>query len=234
MNILNDLAELLYPPRCIVCNQPIAEEGYCKDCKDKIEFLSEECCIGCGLPRKLCECKKYAYHFDGVTAPFKNEGFAQTAIYDFKFHDKFRCMNVFGREMAHRAVKYFGRENIDLICCMPLSRKSMLYRGFNQSKIFASVISKCLNIEFIPDLISKSDNVGTQHDVIGIDNRFANVRGAFSVNRRIMGKNVLLVDDIKTTGASLDECARQLKFAGANRVYCVTALLSLPKKKPKG
>lgn len=227
MKLFDLFAELLYPPRCIVCDEPIFSEGYCRRCKNMIETIPYETCFCCGLEPKNCECKRFIYHFDGFSSPFYNKDYAQQAVYNLKFNEKFSCVNTFADEMANRAAKVFGIENIDVVCCVPLSKSSLLYRGFNQSELFAVRISEKLNKKFKPGLLYKKPSVKTQHDIRTIRDRFFNVRGGFGVSENIKGKNVLLVDDIKTTGASLDECARQLKFSGADKVYCVTALVSV-------
>ena len=92
--------------------------------------------------------------------------------------------------------------------------------------MFAREISKLLNIEIKHNLLFKKISVITHHRKRTIEDRFKNVRNGFKATEKLYGKNILLVDDIKTTGATIDECARQLKFAGAERVYCVVALIS--------
>lgn len=233
MKILDLLAELLYPPRCIVCDEPIHEDGYCRRCKGKITQMTAETCFGCGLENKNCQCRRFVYHFDGITAPYYNEDFARQAVYNLKFREKFSCVNTFSDVMAERSARIFGIENIDIVCCVPASKKSLLSRGFNQSELFAVRIAENLNKEFKPKLLLKKETVKTQHDIKSIRERFYNVRGGYGATEKLRGKNVLLVDDIKTSGASLDECARQLKFAGADRVYCITALITAPKKEKR-
>ena len=227
--ILNAFLDSLYLNKCIICNSIIDEEGLCDNCADKLLPISEETCFKCGINLKRCECDRYFYHFDGIVAPFFNEGFAKNAIYEFKFLRSYKCLNYFSDLMAEYAEKTFGIENIDIVCFIPASKKSLKSRGFNQSELFAEKISKKLDLPLCRDLLVKSDKVLTQHN-LGIRGRFENVRKAYSVKEQVKGKNILLVDDIKTTGATLDECARQLKFAGANSVYCITALISRANK----
>ena len=102
----------------------------------------------------------------------------------------------------------------------------MYERGFNKSDLFAKEISEILNIEYNANLLVKKSKTKTQHRIRNIEDRFANVRDGYKSVFDLKGKNILLVDDIKTTGASLDECARQLKFSGAENVYSVVALIT--------
>lgn len=231
MNLLDAFLETLYPPRCIVCDEPIPHYGYCLRCKGKVKTIKEEMCLFCGARMKLCECNKRIYHFDAITAPYFNEGYPKQAVYDLKFNRKFNCVKNFGRQMAKKVAANFGVENIDCICCVPPSKESLYTRDFNQSDLFAREVAKCLQIEYKPKLLIKKDSVRSQHRIRTVQDRFDNVRNGYYSKEKIKGKNVLIVDDIKTTGATIDECARQLKFAGAEKVYCVVALITENKYK---
>ncbi len=231
MNLLEAFLDMVYPPRCVVCDKIIYFPGYCDSCVDKIKPITGERCFVCGQGVKDCDCKYFVYHFDGIVAPYYNEGFAQDAIYGLKFHDKFSCLEPFSKEMADLALKTFGRENIDLICFVPANKHSLNTRGFNQCELLAKRISKRTGIPINKRVLKKKNNVKTQHELNTVEKRFRNVRGAYYTSENVNNKNILLVDDIKTSGASLDGCARQLKFSGASHVYCVTALISSYKKK---
>ncbi len=231
MNLLNAFLDMVYPPRCVVCDKAIYFPGYCDSCTGKIKPISGERCFACGQNIKYCDCKHYVYHFDGIIAPYYNDGFAQDAIYGLKFADKFSCLDPFSNEMADLALKTFGKENIDMICFVPANKRSLYTRGFNQCELLANRISKRTGIPINKRILKKKNDVKTQHELNTIEERFRNIRDAYYTTEMINNKNILLVDDIKTSGASLDECARQLKFAGAERVYCITALISAFKKK---
>ena len=97
MKLIDAFFELLYPPRCLVCDEPTIEYGCCDDCKDKINTISNDMCLYCGNESKFCECNKIVYHFDGITAPYFNEGYAQQTVYDLKFNRKFNCLKPFGK-----------------------------------------------------------------------------------------------------------------------------------------
>lgn len=230
MKLLDEILSLIYPPRCAACDKLIEYEGFCDSCLNSLQPILKKRCFRCGLPKKECDCRNFLYHFDGITSPYFNDGTAQQAIYNFKFRKNFGCVKLFSFNMAEYVKIVFGDENIDLICCMPSSKTNISKRGFNQSEILARQIAKELNKPFDSKLLVKKQGTKTQH-FLNLYERFSNVRNSFSVQGKLNGKSILLVDDIKTTGASLDECARQLKFAGALRVYCVTALISSGKQK---
>ncbi len=225
-NLINEFADTVFPNKCPVCDKAVFTESYCKKCLPKMQTIKEETCFQCGLPQKVCECNKFVYHFDGIVAPYFNEGAPQKAIYRFKFKHRFTLVPLMGDVMAQFAANKFGIENIDLITFVPMAITPYRVRGFNQSELLAQTISQKLGIELDGTILQKRKWVFTQHYISKLDTRFSNVRNAFYTTKTIKGKNVLLVDDIKTSGATLDECARQLKFAGANMVYCVTALVT--------
>ena len=230
MNLVDAFLEILYPPRCIICDEPIRDYGYCDDCNGKLEPIKAPLCQMCGLEKGNCACKYNIFHFDAITAPYFNEEYAQQGVYDLKFKIRYNCVRTFGREMAKCVKKDFGTENIDLICCVPARNESLYDRGFNHAELFAREISKQLKIKRDNKLLKLNYQGKTQHRLKTIDDRFNNVRGRYGVTKTVKGKNILLVDDIKTSGATIDECARQLKFAGAEKVYCVTALVTRKKK----
>ena len=115
MNLIDAFLDLLYPPKCIICEEPILEYGYCSKCDGKLKPIAEEMCLACGSRRKHCECKSRIYHFDAITAPYFNEGYAKQGVYDLKFHNKFHCLKPFSKQMAKNVIKNIDKENIDVL-----------------------------------------------------------------------------------------------------------------------
>lgn len=226
MEFIKALIEFIYPPRCIICDKPIQNEGFCENCKDKLHVNDLNTCFNCGIDVKHCECNSFFYHFDGIVSPYFKEGYAKDAVYNLKFRGRFNCVETFGLQMADFATKKFGLENIDAVTFVPANKKSLNKRGFNQSELLARVVSKHINKPLVKNLLYKDKSAQVQHKIKNVSDRFENARNSYRAKRKCEFSNFLLVDDIKTTGASLDECARQLKFAGAEKVYCVTALIS--------
>ncbi len=230
MSLKETFFDLLFPHKCIVCEKIIDKSGLCENCKDKLEPVEDDACFFCGEGKDFCLCDRFTYRFDGLVSPYYNEGFAQEAVYKLKYMSDFRCIDLFSAKMAERVDSIFGLENIDIICFVPANRKTLMKRTFNQTELFANKISEIIGKSVDATILKKREFVSTQHE-LSLTDRFTNVRNAFYTTHRIDGKNVLLIDDIKTTGASLDECARQLKFAGAGKVYCATALVGRRKNK---
>lgn len=234
----NILLDALFPKQCVCCNEIIdTDEELCDNCIRNIERVdSTKRCKKCGLEKKTCECYKYVYHFEECIAPFFNEGIARRGMYAFKFKRKAHYAVYFADEMAKSIKSEWGDKKFDVICYVPTTTRSFLKRGFNQSYLLAQRLSGLLRIPVVKDSLYGKFRLKFQHS-LKRDKRFKAVRDKYYFNRErskdLVGKTVLLVDDIKTTGATLDECARQLLFSGANTVYAVCALITDTKLHPK-
>ncbi|MBE6733294.1 MAG: ComF family protein [Ruminococcaceae bacterium] len=234
----NMLLDTLFPKQCVCCDEIIdSDEELCDNCIRNIERIDPvKRCKKCGLEKKTCQCYKYVYHFEECIAPFFNEGIARRGMYAFKFKRKAHYAVYFADEMAKSIKSEWGKVGFDAVCYVPSTAYSFLRRGFNQSYLLAERISKLLEIPLVKDSLYGKFNFKFQHN-LKRDKRFEAVRNKYFYNlersSEIRGKTVLLVDDIKTTGATLDECARQLLFAGANTVYAVCALITDTRMQPK-
>ena len=218
----------LYPKKCICCGERIPEdEDLCKFCRHWIERVpAEKRCAYCGLIKEHCQCDSCAYHFVEMIAPFYNSGLAQQGFYRLKFGGRRHYANFFAREMAKAVHSECFGVTFDAICYVPVSKKHYRQRGFDQSELLAKELAKCLKAPLLEDAILCQFSGKTQHE-LSWKERFTAIRQKYRVGMPIKGR-VLLVDDIKTSGATLDECARELLFAGADEVYCATALISDP------
>ncbi len=224
----------LFPNTCIACGEVIPEGEqlceYCAEMSKKVDFT--KCCIICGMNKKECVCSKRVFHFSGATAPFYNDGFMKEAMYSFKFGKREYISKFFAEKMAITVKTAYSEIDFDIITFVPTTFFKKLKRGFNQSEALAKQISEILKIKLYGNLISCKFGAEIQHD-LNFEKRFKNVKGRYIANKKykLNGKTVLLVDDIKTSGATLDECAKQLLLLGADRVYCVTGLMTAKNKK---
>lgn len=225
-NFIWDIIKMLFPNTCLGCEEIIPEgEFFCDYCFEMLERCNlEKLCLKCGQEKKNCQCDTRVFSFDGIVAPFYNVGCAQNAMYTMKFGKRKSIADLFAKQMA-LAVKYtFYDTKFDGICYVPLSIKSLRKRGFNQSREIAAIISKILDIPLIENQLMCCDKKKPQHKV-NLDERFKNVKGVYVNCMDIKGK-ILLVDDIKTTGATLDECSKKLLSGGADAVYCTVGLIT--------
>lgn len=221
MKIINYLFWLLFPNRCPCCNKLIArEEKICVDCNKKIERIKSLCVI-CGCEKNECECDKRVFRFRKAAAPFKYGEYSKLAVYNFKFNGNIEIAEFLSDNMYNSICKYFTDIKFDCVECVPMHFFKKITNGYNQSEILAKKLARKLNVPYTKNLV-KIKNNNAQHKTKR-EKRVLNVKDVFYC-KTFSAKNVLLVDDIKTTGATLNECAKQLMLAGAENVYCITAI----------
>ncbi len=224
------LISAIYPNKCICCGELIDEDIYlCNQCKNKFERMNlDDICTDCGLEKSDCVCQYNIFRFTSLICAFKNTGRARKAYYSYKFHKKQHYVKFFAKEMCIAIEKCFSEIKFDLICSVPSYKKI----GYDHSGYIAKEISKILNIPFSNDLLCCIKKSKRQHKS-SFKERLTNVNGKYIANYRVDNLNILLIDDIKTTGATVDECAKVLLFAGANSVRCATTLGTVTDKKQK-
>ncbi|MDR1669666.1 MAG: ComF family protein [Oscillospiraceae bacterium] len=193
------MLNLLLPKRCAFCRRP-HPDGLCETCRDE-------------LPWRI---KPY----DGiVAAPLLYRGAVRSALHRYKFRGVWGGAEIFGELMA-AAVRSAGAE-ADIITWVPCSFARRWTRGYDQARKLAQSVGKrlCLPLE---RTLRKIRHTRSQTKMPDSEARRANVRGAFGVRADavIAGRRILLIDDIHTTGATLDECKRLLLGAGAASVVC--------------
>ncbi len=218
---------LFLTEHCKYCNALIEKgEKTCADCRENIPVIDGERCRFCGAGKERCACKKHRMGYDGITSPFYYEGGIKQGIHKLKFNGKEHIAHTFAEEMAKSVKSDFADVNFDFICFVPFTTAQKIRRQFNQSELLAEHLSKMLGIPLKRVLI-KLFETDTQHSK-NIRNRRGNVFGVYDVKdgADIKDKTILLVDDIKTTGSTLDECAWILKIRGAKAVYCITAAVT--------
>lgn len=232
-DLYNAVITAIFPSVCICCGETLEKEEFvCDYCNEMIKRVDmQNFCMMCGNDKHKGNCKK-VFHFDGVIAPFYNDDLIQKAFYNFKLFHKEYMFEYFAEEMAKSIKLKFPDIEFDAITFVPMPFIKKLKKGFNHSSVLAKRLSQILNLPLLPHALHCKSKGKGQHNLDGQE-RFLNVRGMYGFKHKINCKNILLIDDIKTTGASLDECARQLLFAGVHHVYCAAALVT-EKKNGKG
>ena len=167
-----------------------------------------------------------------MAAPYYNDKTARKAMYAFKFNKKENIGRFFAEKMAITVKQVYYDIDFDIVTCVPMYVANKRKRGYNQSEIIAKELSDILKLPFEKDILYSKRKKKAQHK-IPISKRFNNVKDTFYTKKNLNGETVLLVDDIKTSGATISECARILYKAGANRVYCITGLISKLEKGKK-
>ncbi len=225
------ISYLIFGNHCKYCGELIPfGETLCNECETDLPRITGEKCKLCGAGKDRCSCKKTKMRYDGICAPFYYEKTIETAIRKYKFADKPYIAKVLATDMAETVKADFADIKFDFIDYIPFSKSQNKKRKYNPAGEIAKEMSKILGIP-VCNVLTKPFETETQH-ISGAFYRKGNVAGAYDTldNMDLQGKTVLLVDDIKTTGSTLNECARVLKIAGAERVYCAVAALTAKEK----
>ena len=225
--LIGGLIQAFFPKLCVCCGEVIDEPEYlCDECFKTIERCnSEKRCRVCGLEKGNCDCRWHVYYFEGCCAPFWNDGLAKKAMHSYKFSHKEYYAGFFAEQMALTVRNTYAGVRFDGVCYVPTTRRKKYKRGFDHCRGLALPIARIMEIPLLDNMLKCTRNAAAQHS-LDFKERVKNVRDLYVWRRAAADKTLLLVDDIKTTGASIDECARQLLFAGAKNVYCVTALIT--------
>ncbi len=230
--VIGLILDMVYPNRCIGCGEIIPEgDGFCDYCFEMLpKTAGDKRCKVCGSRIRDCLCKYRVFHFTSATAPFYNEGVAKKAMWDFKFRRKLWFADIFAGQMAICVNTDFHKIHFDALVYVPMPVKNQLKRGYNQSRELAVRLSEILNVPLVENALGCNNKRYIQHKA-DYKERFQNVKGVYYPNLSLRNRHILLVDDIKTTGATLDECAKALYKAGAVEVYCITALTTKRRNK---
>ena len=232
----NFFQELFSPVaiKCLSCGKDIfTDVGFCDECIKTVVFNNGKKCKRCGVAidgeEDYCgNCAFDKVYFDRAYSAFSYEGALRNAILDMKFHGMGVYAKVFARYLAYIVVQ----ENLqfDVVCFAPMSRNSLKERGYNQAKMLARELCNLLGNDCFCEAIIKIKETERQEE-LGKEARKQNLVGSYKINADVKGKRVLVVDDIKTTGATLNECAKVLKRAGATCVVGIT--VAARKEKPQ-
>ena len=217
---------LFFPEHCPFCDNIISPgEDWCADCRKQVA-KTEDCCPYCGKP--VCECKERK-HLDRVYSLYFYEGSVRDAILKMKGDGRAAFCRSFGRILADR----IPNEGFDWITCVPMSKKELRKRGYNPQEWLAKYIAKEKGLCFRP-LLMKQRETEAQH-TLPLAKRKTNLNGAFALSKQveILGKRILLIDDILTSGATLEESARVLKEGGAASVFAAVIAVTDNRLKPK-
>ncbi len=223
-----------FPKRCPFCDCVIDFRlGECKKCAGDLGGITGEICLLCGYMKKDCFCAGHKRYYKAVAAPFYYEGAAGKAIRRLKRTADEKAVNMFAREMARVFDENFARTAYDLVTSVPLSENDYKQRGYNQARLLAKAFAKEISLPYA-ETLSKVYETKTQHTLSKTE-RTGNLLGIFEpfIGDISGGRRIILVDDVKTTGATLDECAKTLMIAGAAQVICVCAAITKHEKKVK-
>ena len=211
------LMDILFPPKCVSCGEYLngVARFLCPAC-EKTLFIAD------GFKRDKLAC-------EGFCAPYFYEGAAKAAMGRLKFGSNIDVAPFFSTALLQSIRCDFFGVDFDIITCVPSTRSSIAKRGYNQAQVIAEDIK--IDADFDPNLLKKRTDTGTQH-LLDAYSRQKNIESAYALNRgrMVTGKTILLIDDILTTGATVNACARELYYSGAKAVYVACATVTRHEK----
>lgn len=226
---------IFFPYRCCLCCSYTGTQAVCIKCWSNVVFIMSPFCTICSKPflnpmlsdyadTLICtECQERALYFKKCLSLGIYQGHLKNIIQLFKFHNQPYIGKYLGNKLAALIKKNHEFLSADIIIPVPLQKMREKKRGYNQSLILAQELSRCMQIPISKNCLKRQGNRPPQSN-LSMKERKLNVRGHFLVNnhKKIKKKSILLVDDVFTTGSTLNECARVLRHAGATEILAIT------------
>jgi len=230
--ILDALLDIIYPRiYCELCGtrlEKTAVHGICSHCAETLSFIHPPRCRLCSKPVEtwtvVCkECELYGHDYDQAMAVFEYSITMRELIHRYKYKKEYSLSRTFGYFMLEALDK--TEWQIDVIIPVPLHKNRLKSRGFNQAALLGEYISQRTGIPCEQDILIRSIDTKTQTS-LSRKERAINLENAFTISKfgenKIENKNVLLIDDVHTTGATADSCSKVLHQAGAGKIYVLT------------
>jgi ComF family protein len=227
--------DVLLPPTCLTCDEPVDAQGrFCARCFRKTDFVVEPFCRRCGVPfanagqggaERLCPaCREDPPGFDRARAAFRYDWQARRMVLPFKHGDRTELANGLAIHMARAGAPLLA--DATLLVPVPLHRRRLFQRRYNQAALLARALGRRAARAVAADALRRVRATASL-DAKSAGERAAELDGAIAVRparlTRIAGQHVLLIDDVMTSGATANECARVLKAAGAVAVDVLVA-----------
>lgn len=227
-DIWQDILAALYPPRCAACAL-VGVEGWCEQCSEQIDYISEPVCVRCGTPlatEKFCRtCQQQVLVPEALRAVAHYHSVVRRAVHRCKYEH----LPTIAPALADLLAKGWNSglttplHAADVVVPIPIHPLRERERGFNQSALIAWHFCQRTGMEYLGGVLER---IAYQRPQVGLDasERRLNVKGVFRVASPspIMGRRVLLIDDVWTTGSTLNEAAQTLLASGAAQVFAYT------------
>lgn len=214
MGLFDMLVNVVYPPKCIFCQQLLSHDitcHICSTCYAKLPFAGEAL-LTTSQDGDKSNC-------DGAISVFQYTGMVKDSLIRFKFYSKPSYYKTYARLIAYRLTKMIDIMQYSMVMSVPLHKQRELSRGYNQAFLISRALGRELKLPERSHLMKRLRYTDTQ-SLLDKQKRHQNVKGAFiaAAPENIKGQSILLVDDILTTGSTIEECSRILKQAGALKV----------------
>ncbi len=222
---------MIFPRRCPVCDRPVKPFNalICKGCEEKPVRIGDRFCLKCGKSVRrgegICsDCAKSRHAFDWGAAVFTYRSVSDS-IYRFKYNGRQEYARYYGREMAGRLFQVLdlrGEEEPEALIPIPVSPGRRKQRGYNQAELMGRELSKETGIPLVADFLTRSESTSALKELSALERR-KNLKMTFhAYGNGVNLRSVMLVDDIYTTGATMDACTRTLRAAGVRSISFIT------------
>jgi competence protein ComFC len=215
--------DLLFPRKCVGCGRE--GEFICTDCLRSVHRIYPPICPLCGRPQPadvLCpDCISWPADIEGIRAPYVFEGVIRETIHQFKYKNLRALDSLLGRLLKEYLASY--PLDFDIIVPVPLHSRRLRERGYNQSALLARKLGELMNVPVEETSLTRNRYILPQAKTHSVEERRTNVCGVFSCRRgNLEGKKLLIIDDVSTSGATLNACAGAAKAEGSASVYGLT------------
>jgi len=220
---------VFFPRRCAYCGEVTDMDALvCDNCRTAVPRMDEPVCYRCGRSVKWCTCKKHRRQFDRCVAVMAYRDGAAKAVLRLKKTQDNDIIDTMSAEMAQTLRSRCDAAAIDVVTYIPMRKKEWRRRGYNQSQLLAQAVAEHLGIPCRP-LLTKLYDTASQK-TLKMHCRKGNLLGVFDVTEKVEGLNILLVDDVITTGSTFHECAKMLKIREAASVTALAFAATIPKE----
>lgn len=223
------VVDLVFPKRCPICDKPVKPMGslICDGCFTWIRFVRGPRCYKCGKPlsdntKEYCEdCTRHTHEYISGRAVFEYKSVSD-AIYRFKYKNRQEYAEFFGNTMAKELGDWLIGIHAQALVPVPIHKSKLKTRGYNQAELIAKALSKRTGIPVRSNLIIRSKKTNPLKDLRPVE-RNNNLRGAFKiVPSGVKLETIVIIDDIYTTGSTIDAVAKVFKASGVSNIYFAT------------
>lgn len=217
------MVDSFFPRRCVGCGK--MGDFLCSQCLSKLPRLVPPLCPRCGRPQAsgiVCpDCRRRETHIDGIRSPFRFEEAIRTAVHELKY----RNLKAISAFLANLLASYIESNPLpgEILLCVPLHPRRLRERGYNQSGLLARELGRRIHFPVVEECLIRINQAQPQVKAVDVEQRRRNVADAFVCqDERVSGKQIILIDDVCTSGATLESCAAALKDKGAATVWGLT------------
>lgn len=228
------LLNLLFPPRCPFCDKVmfsslfLPPELVCVPCSGKSEYVREPVCKKCGKPldderQEYCyDCMHHKHDFTQGKALWVYQGVVKESVYRFKYQGRQEYARFYAGELVRVYGSWIRSCRIDALVPIPLFKRRQQRRGFNQAERIAREVGRQMDIPVYGNLLVRVRDTKAQKE-LNDEERKNNLKKAFKTSsNKVQLNHILLIDDIYTTGSTMNEAAVELKRSGVEEVYCLS------------